>query len=209
MTCVRINEQIDDYLDRDLPSGVLEELDGHIEACADCAAALAAERQLRQALRTDPVLGPSTGFFGRALDEAARKGGQERRRRRVWGAGGALAAGLAVWLVAGLFLRAPDLEQTSGIPNVTMAVNQTRVVNLVFSTSSDMPDAKLTVLLPPGLELEGFEGREEIRWSTSLKRGKNVLPLKVIAHDARGGELFARLDHQDRHKTFKVRVTVI
>ena len=66
-----------------------------------------------------------------------------------------------------------------------------------------------TVLLPPGLELEGFEGREEIRWSTSLKRGKNVLPLKVIAHDARGGELLARLDHQDRHKTFKVRVTVI
>lgn len=210
MTCNRINEQLDEYVDRDLPGDALEELDIHVEGCADCSAVLAAERRLRQTLRTHPVLGPTRGFFGRALEAAMSEGGGERRRW-VWGAGlgGALAAGLALWFAAGLLLQTPDLEQPMAIPGLTMVVHETRVVNLVFSAADDMPDARLTVLLPPGLELDGFAGRDEIRWSTSLKSGKNVLPLKVIAHDTRGGELVARLDHEDRHKTFKVKVTVI
>ena len=82
------------------------------------------------------------------------------------------------------------------------------LLNLVFSSATNLSDATLTVSLPPGIEIHGFRGQREISWKTSLREGRNVLPLKLIALSREGGELMARLQHADDQKTFRLQVAV-
>ena len=67
----------------------------------------------------------------------------------------------------------------------------------------------MTVVLPEGVEVDGFPGQREIVWMTSLKEGRNVLPLTLLATSPVGGELLATLRHENDDKTFRVRVKVI
>jgi hypothetical protein len=89
-----------------------------------------------------------------------------------------------------------------------MVLEEPRTVNLVFSSATDLDDAVLTVNLPAGIEIEGFAGQREITWMTSLQAGKNILPLRLIAMTPHGGELLARLEHDGRDRTFRIRVEV-
>ncbi|RZV37152.1 MAG: hypothetical protein EX272_06210 [Chromatiales bacterium] len=81
-------------------------------------------------------------------------------------------------------------------------------MNLVFASASALEAATLTVTLPDGIELAGFPGQREITWQTSLAEGKNLLPLELIALTPVGGEVFARLEHDDRDRTFRLRIEV-
>jgi hypothetical protein len=125
------------------------------------------------------------------------------------GFGGALAAALVAWIIGGIFLKTPDIPGPGAtIPGVTIALAEPKIVNLVFSSATELDDATLTVSLPQGIEIEGFAGQREITWMTSLHAGKNILPLRLIATTPHGGEVLARLEHDDRDRTFRIRVTV-
>jgi hypothetical protein len=89
-----------------------------------------------------------------------------------------------------------------------MALAEPRTVNLVFASATALDSATLTVSLPDGIEIDGFPGQNEITWQTSLSEGKNLLPLTLVALTPAGGELLARLEHEDRDRTFRLRVDV-
>jgi hypothetical protein len=89
-----------------------------------------------------------------------------------------------------------------------MALEEPRTVNLVFSSSEALESATLTVSLPDGVELAGFPGQSEISWETSLNEGRNFLPLTLIALTPVGGELLARLEHEDRDRVFRLQLDV-
>jgi len=89
-----------------------------------------------------------------------------------------------------------------------MTLEEPRTVNLVFASATALDSAMLTVTLPDGLELAGFPGQREIKWQTSLNEGKNFLPLTLIAVSPMGGEVLARLEHNDRNRTFRLRIDV-
>ena len=124
------------------------------------------------------------------------------------GFGGAVAAALAVFVVSTIFFSAPQVDEPV-VPGVTMALEEPRTVNLVFASAEALVDATMTVSLPPGVEVKGFAGQREITWMTSLKEGRNVLPLTLIATSPVGGELLATLRHEDDDRSFRVQVTVI
>jgi hypothetical protein len=126
------------------------------------------------------------------------------------GFGSAAAAGLALWIIGGVLLTDPQLtDPGAAVPSVSMALEEPRTINLVFSSATDLDNATLTVSLPFGVEIAGFEGQQEISWMTSLQKGKNVLPLKLIATSPQGGEVLATLRHANDDKSFRLRVTVI
>jgi hypothetical protein len=128
------------------------------------------------------------------------------------GFGAAIAATIAVWVVGGILLGTPGLPDAAGgaaIPGITIALEEPRTVNLVFGSATSLDAAVLTVSLPDGIELEGFPGQREITWETSLNEGKNLLPLRLIATGMTGGELLARLEHDDRGRIFRLHVDVI
>lgn len=172
--------------------------------------ALEEERQLLDLLKDYPMPQATDAFYDEALVRAAREGTRRQRNRWVMtGFGGAVAAGIVVLLVSGLFFNAPETPSPgAAIPGVTMALAEPRTINLVFSSAQALDGARLTVLLPDGIELDGFPGQREISWETSLAQGKNLLPLKLIALTPTGGEVLARLEHNDRNRTFRLQVEV-
>lgn len=212
MTCTQLTEKLDDYVDGLMDQAASATLAAHIEGCDDCQHVLASEHRLRESL-TDygesTMPQPDAAFFDRTLAKATRSGTRRQRNRWVMtGVGGTIAAGLALWMLGGMFLKTPDIAE-SGIPAIAMTLEEPRTLNLVFSSASALANATMTVVLPQGVEVEGFAGQREITWMTSLTEGKNVLPLTLIATSPHGGELMATLRHEGDDRTFRVRVTVI
>ena len=168
------------------------------------------DQEILELLKDYPMPAADAGFYDQALARATHEG--SRRQRNKWlltGFGAAMAATIAAWMIGGLLLNDPQLpDPAATIPGVTIAMEQPRTVNLVFASATALESATLTVSLPEGIELDGFPGQREITWQTSLKEGRNHLPLTLIALTPAGGELLARLEHDDRDRTFRLRVDV-
>ena len=168
------------------------------------------DQEILELLKDYPMPAADAGFFDQALVRATHEG--SRRQRNRWmltGFGAAIAATVAAWMIGGMLLTNPLLPAAdSVIPGVTMALEEPHTVNLVFASATPLDSATLTVTLPDGIELDGFPGQREITWQTSLNEGKNLLPLTLVALTPTGGELLARLEHDDRDRTFRLRVDV-
>ena len=165
------------------------------------------DQAIQALLREYPVPDAAAGFYDRALARATWKG--QRRQRNRWmlaGFGSAIAAGFVLWAI-GIAFVAP-VDAPSQMPAVTMTLEEPRTVNLVFASAEALDAATLTVTLPAGIELAGFAGQREVTWETSLASGRNLLPLKLIATSPLGGEVLATLEHDDRGRTFRLRVDV-
>jgi hypothetical protein len=148
-------------------------------------------------------------FFGQAVARAMQEGTKRQRRRWIMtGFGGAMAAMLAIWIVSGVFFTAPEVADP-GIPAVTMALETPQTFNLVFSSAQALADATMTVVLPDGIEVDGFGPQREITWVTSLQPGRNILPLTLVATKPVSGELLATLRHEGDYKTFRLQMKVI
>jgi len=212
MICKQLTDRLDDYVDGRMNQAATETLAAHIEHCGDCRRILADEQRLRDALRDygeSSMPQPDSAFFDSALARAAHAGSRRQRSRWVMtGVSGTLAAGLVLWMLGGALLDAP-VDMQAPIPSIAMTLEEPHRLNLVFSSATALADATMTVVLPAGVEVVGFAGQREISWLTSLKAGKNVLPLTLIATSPHGGELMATLRHADDDKTFRVRVDVI
>jgi hypothetical protein len=168
------------------------------------------DQEILELLKDYPMPAADAGFYDQALVRATHEG--SRRQRNKWmltGFGAAIAATIAAWMIGGMLLNDPQLPgPDAAIPGVTIAMAEPRTVNLVFASASALDSATLTVSLPEGIELDGFPGQREITWETSLSEGRNLLPLTLIALTPVGGELLARLEHDDRDRTFRLRVEV-
>ncbi len=214
MSCTHINEKLDDYMDGALDDSEIASLDAHIGSCDSCRQTVESEQGLRELLKDYPMPAPDAAYLDRALARASHVNASvnikgQRNRWIMTGFGGAIAAGLVAWIIGGILLQTPDVtDPAASIPGVTMALEEPRTVNLVFSSATELVDAVLTVNLPAGIEIEGYAGLREITWITSLQVGKNILPLRLIATTPHGGELLATLEHDDRDRTFRIRVTV-
>ena len=212
MTCTQLTAQLDDYVDGHMDHAASAALAVHIESCDDCQLALAGEHGLRESLKDYAESGmprPDAAFFDRALAKAAQNGIRRQRNRWIMtGVGGTIAAGLMLWILGDMFLKTPEIAEPA-LPSIAMTLEEPRTLNLVFSSASALANATMTVVLPQGVEVEGFAGQREITWITSLTKGKNVLPLTLIATSPQGGELVATLRHEGDDRSFRVRVTVI
>lgn len=216
MNCLLLNEQLDDYLDGRVDATTGAAITQHAADCDDCRKIFDEARQLQALLRDyaeDNAAAPDPEFLERAIMQAT-FAGVRRERNRSWlkGLGGAIAAGVALFAATLLFLEMPEQPTSTamaGIPGVSMTLETPQTVNLVFASASELDDAMLTVLLPEGIDIAGFEGQREISWSTSLEVGRNVLPLKLVARSAVGGEVLATLQHEDQGRTFRINVNVI
>jgi hypothetical protein len=168
------------------------------------------DQELLGLLKDYPMPEATAGFYEQALVRATHEGSRRQRNRwLITGFGSAVAAGIVLWLIGGLFLTAPSLpEPDASIPGIAMTLEEPRTINLVFASAAALDSATLTVTLPEGIELAGFPGQREIAWQTSLVEGKNLLPLELVALTPAGGEVLARLEHENRNRTFRLRVDV-
>lgn len=115
MTCDERRADLIAYLDGELAAAARAELETHLRSCANCQAALAAERRLSGALGSLEAIHPPGDFEARfwariARESAAPAGWRERlfSRRFLLALGGAAAAALAA--VVALRIRDAELN---------------------------------------------------------------------------------------------------
>ena len=208
MNAEHIDNQLDAYLDGELPEQERRNVFEHLHGCKQCHQTLADAKSLRARLANLPVEGPAPDFFAQALANAANQDRQAPMNRWATVVGGTIAAGVALLVVVGMLGRTPAPELTPELQGVTLALHESRTLNLVFSSAEALEGARLVVELPHGLELGAYPGEQRVRWKTSLQAGRNVLPLDLIAVAGNGGEVVAHLRHGDKSKTFRLRVNV-
>lgn len=203
MKCTDVQKYLDDYLDGSMSLGEQKAVDAHIEGCAACRHELKEVRDMRQALRSLPVEEASAQFEEKVF-AAVRRAHAPRKpaaNRFVAGFATAMAASLALWFASTVYT--PTME-SEGQGMIQLAVNQAQTVRLVFDAPSDLAEVTLSLQLPENIELEGYSGRRQLVWQTSLSKGQNVLALPVIAIGSGEGELVAQLNYDGKTRLFNI-----
>ena len=213
MRCNEALNILDEYLDEDLAFRPSRELETHVARCGVCQDELAQRRELRVRLANLAVAGPSEDFFDRALANAAQirtrrrsDGGKVRGKTRKF----ALAAAVACAFAAAVALQQPSIENPfANVPEATIAMHEVTPVNLVFWAERELQDARLSIQLPEGIELAGYEKRSALTWTTDLEAGRNLLRLPLVGHVATAKDVTATLEHPQGTKKFRLKITVI
>ena len=181
----------------------------HTGGCADCQAALRAVEAMRT-LRDEPTPIFADGAIERAVDRALATSPAQRYRRGFWtglASGAALAATIAA-LAVGVLLW-DNGSAPVAIPEVRAALNQPSNVTVALDSPERLANAEVRVELRGGVELEGYAGQRELRWSTDLERGVNQLTLPVVAIDAHGGQVLVEVTHGQKRRTFLLDVRAV
>lgn len=206
MNCSATDHLVDDYLDGVLTPADAATLERHVTTCPLCRSRLIRERNVRQLLRTLPAPEPSPDFFDRAIAEVVAR--NPRKPRRMSGLGLALAASVTLVVALGVLYRSGPAP-LQDIPGLAIALNQVQDVRLVLESDEPMQNARFTIQLPEGIEVEGYPGQRELSWEGSLAQGKNLLVLPVEARSSHGGELVAVVTHSGKRKNFVLRMNVL
>lgn len=222
MNCNEVEKQLDDYLDHSCGSRggsddrTAAAIAMHIQGCPDCEAELERRHGLLNDLRSLPVPAPIADLFEKSVAAAvaAESSGQNRRRddaRRPYSTViTGLAAAMLVAVLLGSVVFAPRTGSApdSGFPSISLTTDTVTPVKLAFSSEKALADARLSLTLPVGVELMGYEGQSDFSWSTDLEAGTNVLRLPLVGRMAATDLLVARLEHSSGTKTFRLQVTV-
>lgn len=155
-----------------------------------------------------PAPEPRPGFVDRALAKATGRTPPRSRlthlatRWETWiGAalGGAVATALTLFL----------LRPTEPTPGITLALNETRDIDVLIDSERALDDATIRILASGSVALDGFENDHEIDWQTHLAQGSNMLSLPVIARSKGPGRLVAVIEHEGRTRRVTVDLTVL
>lgn len=207
MQCENRQSMLDDYLDGTLEATVRDELVGHIGICTRCQQELGALEVIRGALRALPVMPARENFASEAIALAAEKGQPDSKKApgfmHWFGAGfaGALAAGLAIW---GFTLTFQLWQPQAPKAKFSIALYQPRKISLAFNAPTDVKNVTVSIELPAQFELVGHAGRQKLSWKTSLKKGRNILTLPVVARSEGEGTMIARLSRYKQVKTIEI-----
>lgn len=209
MHCDQFRQNLNPFLDGELDAALSHEMESHPAGCDPCAAEYSRKRALRQTLKSIPVPPPEEGFFDAVVEETLINTHRiETRFRATAGIGAALAAGIVAWLAMALPSDMPT-QPAAELETVTITMNVEKTFRLTFDSGRELQAAAISVELPKGVEIVGYEGRDSVRWRTNVKAGTNILELPIIVRSGQGGAVLARVEHEGKEKTFEFAVKVI
>lgn len=206
MTCKHIQDQFDDYLDHTLQPEACHHLDEHLKGCAVCQDELKAHQSLLQELGHLPVPPASQGLYARVMREG-RKQHSATQPIRLRAAGGLL--GICLVAVLSFTLWPQGKNNTPALQAINLQVFETKAITLAFNAPNDMDNVQFTLQLPEGIELEGHPARTQLAWTDQLRKGRNVMNLKLKGTSNLQGELVARIEHKGLKREFKLPLKVM
>lgn len=205
MRCEDVEILLNEHADAELSPVERQAAEAHVASCDSCGSAWLAARALRQ-YRALPTPMPSSTLSAKLA--MTRQPPAAMRRTSLWGAaiGGALAAGLAA--VTFNYYRAAPADSARAVPSLTMALNESRDVNVTIDSPEAFMGVDVRVVLAGGIELEGLAGRRELKWKTDLEAGINRLTLPIVAADSTGGRLLVSVGYGAKQQAFVVQIDV-
>jgi len=200
MNCTDIDKLKDDYLKGQLPVLQHTATEQHLLECESCHASIAASRKILEALKPLSAPEPRKGYVDGLFKEVRKQYPEKSSRHFVAGFATAMAAGFALWFVSTLF----EVQQQTlpALNEMTVSLNTTQSVRLMFDAPDDYQRITLSLKLPDNIELKGYAGQSEISWDTSFSKGPNILTLPIKAITKGSGELIARVSYGDKLKAY-------
>jgi len=175
----------------------------HVAECNDCQAALRAIDALRM-VHDEPTPPVGDAVIQRAVDRALASRPEQRYRRGFWAgalSGAVLAAAIGVVAVS-LWMLGTGGNAPVAVPEVRLALNQRSDVTVALESPEALANAEVRIELRGGVELAGYAGQRELKWSTDLDRGINELTLPVVAIDSSGGQVLVEVTHGEKRRAF-------
>lgn len=201
MNCQEFRTHIDEWLDGEIADDT--GLRAHAEACAVCAQQLAIERRFRAQLR---ALGEDVPADSQRNDHllAPLRAADSRRRHRQWG-GFAAAASLVLGVAIGV-LWSPwsgQPQPLNAMEAVVLEPNVTQSVQLAFRSPGELKNAEIRLEASDSVEIEGYPGQRELRWTTDLAQGTNTLdlPVRLLGDE---GSVVATISYGGGTRSFSV-----
>lgn len=208
MNCHDCKENLDFYIDNELQSSLRSQFEEHLNECTRCSEMLAREHDLRKALKSIPVPMPETEFFDQALDRTVTMTKRhEQNRWLLTGFGGAVAAGVVGWMILGQPMDTAGIDQAP-IAGLSFTIGVPKTIRFSISSANELTNARLFVSLPEGVEVVGFDMQSEIDWTTTIKKGPNILELPIVVYSGTGGTILARVEHENKTKTFEFTISI-
>ncbi len=210
MNCTQFEQQLDSYLEHELPAAEASDADAHLKRCVHCQTQLEQARLLQGMLRQMPAPPMRSGFAREAIAKATGNS-QKKQQRRGFVAGFSTAIAASVALMAVITLLPNSLPEQGSpieIAQVAISLEQTQTVNLVFNTAHALDGATLTIALPANVEVPGMPGQRTITWQTNLQAGRNILPLPLRGLSQEEGELLASIEQDGKIKSVRVHISV-
>ena len=205
MNCAEINIHIDSLLDKQSNAEELLVFEDHVSHCTECAQKLEIAKSLAVGLQNQPLPPHTEKFKQRTFAKVRRQYKDEKRRDHAYSFAKSFAtagvASLAIWFSYSLYTPGTYIDQPQMI---VVAMNQPQIVSLIFDSHADIQQAKLRIDLPDNMQLDGYPGRRELTWQTSLKKGQNILDLPIMAIRLGQGELLAQLNYDGTVKILRV-----
>lgn len=213
-----IDASIDDYLDGALDARARHRVEAHCAACAACAHQLSKAVYQKKMLAAMPAPTPSrplSDFIHEAVLSAEKheqRAGASRGKASIfpilsglWAQGShwrpALAMALMLALVA-LFVRLPA-NDGGDIRQIAIG-SEVKNVRLAIDSKQALKGVRLRIELSDNLALNGFGSRRTLEWTTSLKKGANVISLPIVGLAAGEGSIVTRIQLGDREKRIEI-----
>lgn len=206
MDCTEVSALLTLYSDKQVTLAQKGAIEAHLGRCDSCSSAAYALTVLRSQQRV-PAPSPRSGLLSEVIAQASLAQTAEGARvgDRFWlgaGIGGALAAGVVFALLN--FNAIHEEQPGPRLPQLSIALNETRDVNVAIESPSSMMDAEIRVVLTGTVALAGYEQESELRWTTDFDPGVNMLSLPVTMLGTSGGQVLVEVTHGDRHEIFVV-----
>jgi hypothetical protein len=215
MNCEFGNRTLDDYFDHQLDAMAQATLLAHCRHCAECRTAVDQHTQYLLRLKQFKLALPQmekgfgdsptpAGNVPLLIKPTMNAAWYSTNLLRMAAAVATFAAGISLFY-ASREESAVDVAQDSG--------DVWSKVNIVIQVPTDFHDAKLTVSLPKGIYVEGFEGVKTLAWNADFTQGTNAFELPVFIDGASFDRqvpqyLDATLEYQGTAKTFEFLVGV-
>ncbi len=178
----------------------------HRDHCPACQSAYADRQRLLRTLRSRPMPSMRSEFPAQALRAAINHHRETQRQGKRMIGGLALTASLLLGLVLGLAnpFKHP-IEPT--LPVVTLQQGRD-TLHLVFTADHSLSNARFTVMLPPHVQIVGYPGVHDLSWRGSLKKGRNLLDLPLVASHSGQGILRAEIRDQNQIRQIRVEIRI-
>ena len=158
MSCARVRQMLDAWMDGELDAATSTEIASHLAACPDCLARKAEREQLRTLVQVAAPRYKASVTLRESVIRTAKEGARERPTRKTvarpswWQTFGlALAAGAVSAATTLLFVRMPADDRTNVPPQEQLA--ERHVISLARANIVDVASADRHVIRP------WFQGR--------------------------------------------------
>lgn len=94
------------------------------------------------------------------------------------------------------------------MPGLRVELNEVGELQLGLESRRSLEEAIFTVLLPEGVELNGYPGQREVSWVGRIEPGSNTVVLPLRAEEGKGGEITAHIAHIERQRSATVKMEV-